>query len=333
MNSHSKIALLGGSGFIGTKLTSLLLKSGHHVTIGDIEQSRKYPDLRMNADVRDYATLIKSCEDCDTIINLAAAHRDDIRPISLYYDTNVTGAKVTCEVAEKLGIQKIIFTSSVAVYGHQEGEADENSPHHPIGPYGETKSQAEDVYKKWHAVDPQNRTLVIVRPTVVFGPGNRGNVHNLMDQIAKGNFIMVGSGENRKSMAYVENVAGFINYSLSLDKKLHIFNYIDKPDYSMNDLVSLITKQTKKAPPKFYLPKFIGLLAGSLLDVVARITGKTLPISRVRIEKFCATTIFNADKVQSSGYKPLVSLEDGLIQTIDAEFAEKTSNELRQATE
>lgn len=320
MISPRKIALLGGSGFVGTRLTSDLLQSGHNVTIADIEPSTTYPDNRLDADVRNFDSLLAACLECDTIINLAAAHRDDIRPISLYYDTNVSGARVTCQVAEKLGIKNIVFTSSVAVYGHQHGEPDENALHQPIGPYGETKSQAETVYKEWHAKDPINRTLIIVRPTVIFGPTNRGNVHNLMDQITKGHFLMVGNGENKKSMAYVGNVSAFLNYSLSFDKGLHIMNYIDKPDYSMTDLVNLIKERTGVKTPNLRLPKIIGLGAGMMLDVVARATGKKLPISRVRIEKFCATTVFKADRVKASGFVAPTSIEKGLIETIDAEF-------------
>jgi nucleoside-diphosphate-sugar epimerase len=321
MTSPRKIALLGGSGFIGTRLTSGLLQSGHNVTIADIAPSTTYPDLRLDADVRSFDSLLSACLECDTIINLAAAHRDDVRPISLYYDTNVTGARMTCQVAEKLGINRIIFTSSVAVYGHQDGEPNEDAPHHPINPYGETKSQAETVFKDWHAKDPVNRTLVIIRPTVVFGPTNRGNVHNLMDQIAKGHFLMVGNGQNRKSMAYVGNVAAFINYSLSFGKGLHIFNYIDKPDYSMTDLVNLIKSRTDIKTSNLRLPKIIGLGAGMMLDIVARATGKQLPISRIRVEKFCATTVFNADRVKATGFNAPTTLEQGLIETIDAEFS------------
>lgn len=333
MISPRKIALLGGSGFVGTRLTSDLLKSGHNVTIADIEPSTSYPDLRLDADVRNFDTLLNACLECDVIINLAAAHRDDIRPISLYYDTNVSGARVTCQVAEKLGIKTIVFTSSVAVYGHQHGEPDENALHKPIGPYGETKSQAETVYKEWHAKDPANRTLIIVRPTVIFGPGNRGNVHNLMDQITKGHFLMVGNGENKKSMAYVGNISAFLNYTLSFDKGLHIMNYIDKPDYSMNDLVNLIKERTGMKTSSLRLPKIVGLGAGVMLDIVARATGKKLPISRVRIEKFCANTVFKADRVKTSGFVAPTSIEQGLIETIDAEFNSKNARGLKQAAE
>lgn len=331
MISPKKIALIGGSGFIGSRLTSDLLKSGHNVTIADIAPSEIYPDLRVDADVRDFDKLLPACYECDTIINLAAMHRDDVRPISLYYDTNVTGARMTCRVAEKLGIKHIIFTSSVAVFGHQDGEPDEDSPHMPINAYGETKSQAEDVFKEWLAKDPFNRTLVIIRPTVVFGPGNRGNVYNLMAQIAKGRFLMVGDGENKKSMAFVGNIAAFINYSLSFGKGLHIYNYIDKPDYSMNALITLVKTRAGVKTPDIRLPKMIGLGAGMVFDLLARATGKKLPISRVRIEKFCASTIFNANKVKASGFVAPTSLEQGLIQTIDAEFGRKNDGATKQA--
>lgn len=323
MPNPSRIALIGGSGFIGTRLTSDLMALGHDVRIGDLRESGSFNDRRSYADVRDDQSLydfVKSAE-ADTIINLAAAHRDDVRPVSLYYDTNVTGARVTCDVATKLGINRIIFTSSVAVYGHQDGEPDESAPHHPINPYGETKSQAEDVFRAWAAEDPANRTLIIIRPTVVFGPTNRGNVHALMDQIARGRFLMVGNGENRKSMAYVGNIAGFIAHTLSLGCGTHVFNYIDKPDFTTAQLVALIFERTGKGElPSFHLPKWIGLLAGSVFDVLARMSGSTFPISRIRVEKFCAQTVFNADKVKASGYVPSTSLREALIETIDTEF-------------
>lgn len=319
----SRIALIGGSGFIGTRLTTDLIAQGHDVRIGDLRDSAAFPERRSLADVRDAASLSAFVQNsgADTIINLAAAHRDDVRPVSLYYDTNVTGARVTCETASALGIKRIIFTSSVAVYGHQDGEPNEGAPHHPINPYGETKSQAEDVFRAWHAEDPDQRTLVIVRPTVVFGPSNRGNVHALMDQIARGRFLMVGDGQNRKSMAYVGNISGFIAHTLSLGAGAHVFNYIDKPDFTTAELVDLIFERTGKGrAPAFRLPKSIGLLAGGVFDLLAHASGRTFPISRIRVEKFCAQTVFNADKVKSSGYIAPTSLRDALIETIDAEF-------------
>lgn len=97
----------------------------------------------------------------------------------------------------------------------------------------------------------------------------------------------------------------------------------------MNDLVELIKRRTGKQTSNLRLPKIIGLGAGAMLDVVARLTNKKLPISRVRVEKFCATTIFRADRVKTTGFVAPTGLEDALIETIDAEF----STGLKQAAE
>ncbi len=321
MSSSQKIALIGGSGFIGSRLASDLWRGGHFVTIADIQPSQPYPDFSKPADVLNTQSLIQAMTGCEVIVNLAAKHRDDVRPISLYYDVNVTGAVNTCAAAEALGIKKIIFTSSAAVYGHQDLEADEETPHHPIGPYGETKSQAEDVFKKWQAKDPGQRTLVIVRPTVVFGPGNRGNVYALLNQIARGHFLMIGNGENKKSMAYVENVSAFLQHCLNFGPGVHIFNYVDKPDLSTKELVEIIRAKVGKQGTGPVLPKAIGLIAGAVFDILAQLTGKTFPISKVRVEKFCATTVFSAAKLKSTAFTPPKTLQQGLETTIASEFS------------
>jgi nucleoside-diphosphate-sugar epimerase len=112
-----QITVIGGSGFVGTRLATRLLAAGHAVTIVDKNDSRKYPQLRFYADVREPDTLEKALAGSDAVINLAAEHRDDVTPKSLYDDVNVTGAENVCNACTKLGIKKIIFTSSVAVYG------------------------------------------------------------------------------------------------------------------------------------------------------------------------------------------------------------------------
>lgn len=91
----------------------------------------------------------------------------------------------------ELGIDKIIFTSSVAVYGFTPKGADESKELNPFNYYGRTKMLAEEVYRKWQTEDKM-RPLVIVRPTVVFSERNRGNVYNLLKHIASGHFVMVG---------------------------------------------------------------------------------------------------------------------------------------------
>ena len=81
---------------------------------------------------------------------------------------------------------------------------------------------------------------------MIFGEGNRGNVFNLLSQIASGKFLMVGKGENKKSMAYIGNVVAFLETCIATEQKYGVYNYIDTPDLTMNELVSQVQKAIGK---------------------------------------------------------------------------------------
>ena len=256
----------------------------------------------------------------DCVINLAASHRDDVRPLYLYTRNNVEGAEHVCKIATELGIHLIVFTSSVAIYGFPEYEYDEDAPKHPFNEYGRTKLLAEAVYEKWQKADPQNM-LHIVRPTVIFGERNRGNVYNLFRQLASGHFLMVGNGKNRKSMAYVGNIVAFLKWNVEENKQTYsVYNYIDKPDFDMNDLVNGFEKVLGKKLPPVSLPYWIGLCGGYCFDILAFITRRNYPISSIRVKKFCAQTVFSSERMQKSGFKPPFDMQEALRRTVHFEF-------------
>lgn len=317
------LVVIGGSGFIGTRLCVRFEKiSDKAFTILDKVQSTKFAHKFKCVDIRFIHQLMNSISDADVLINLAAEHRDDVRPLRLYDEVNVDGARNVCELARAKGINKIVFTSSVAVYGFAPLGTNELGTIAPFNDYGRTKWEAEQVYKMWQAEDPQIRTLVIVRPTVVFGERNRGNVFNLLKQIASGKFVMVGDGLNRKSMAYVENLAAFLEYSLDFKPGIHIYNYIDKPDFTMNTLVAHVNNLLGRSSEiKFRLPFSLGLLIGSSFDLVAKITGKKFPISAIRIKKFCANSVYES-AIESTGFIPPTLLMEAIENTVRFEFIE-----------
>src|ERR1035437_6131877 len=210
------IALVGASGFIGTRLLDLLGKENCYNI--DKNPSEKYNDITTIQDIREKYLEHAFLDSTDTIILLAAEHRDDVSPISLYYDVNVNGTHHVLDAMDKNGITNIIFISSVAVYGLNKKNPDEQFPPDPFSHYGKSKWQAEKALREWQQKDPANRSLTIIRSTVAFGEKNQGNVHNLLRQIASGKFLMIGKGENRKSMAYVGNVAAFIKFCLKTIK-------------------------------------------------------------------------------------------------------------------
>jgi len=314
------VIVLGGSGFIGTRLVSRFQEVGQAVRIGDLVPSLAFPDLSLPCDVREAQSMEGLLEGASALINLAAEHRDDVRPISRYHETNVEGARQVCRAATRADIKTLIFTSSVAVYGFQPFPVDEQGPFEPFNPYGETKLLAEDVYRAWAEEDP-TRSLVIIRPTVVFGEGNRGNVYNLLRQIASGRFMMVGPGTNKKSMAYVGNVADALVFALTLGPGLHIFNYVDTPDMNMNELVALVNQSLgRPASNRWRIPLSLAMAGGHALDGLARVTGRTFPISAIRIRKFCESTQVSAELCRRMGFSPRYALMEGLAKTIRSEF-------------
>lgn len=316
-----RVAVLGGSGFVGEQVCRLLLDSGHQVVIGDPVESPSYKEYWIPCDIQSEEDLARCLEGCDCVLNLAAVHRDDVSPTSLYYDINVEGQRKILNVMDALQIRRLVFTSSVAVYGmnHESPPAEGTEPN-PFNHYGKSKLEAEEVINEWASLG-EDRGVVIVRPTVIFGPGNRGNVFNLLSQIHSGKFLMIGSGENRKSMAYVGNVAGFLNHVVGGESKgVEVYNYVDKPDMTMNDLVGRVYGFSGKSGPKIRIPYAIGIMAGYLFDAVAWLTRKKLPISSVRVKKFCSSTVFLADKVPGTGFTQPFKLEDSLVKTLEYEF-------------
>lgn len=315
------IGVIGGCGFLGTSLCRLLEEHQLRYLSYDLVPTD-------NAQFIDVEHLdANKLRDVHTLINLAAVHRDDVRPLSRYDDVNVKGASNICDAARAIGINKIIFTSSVAVYGFAEPDTGETGAIDYFNDYGRTKYEAELIYKQWQAEDPENRSLVIVRPTVVFGPGNRGNVYNLLKQIHSRLFVMFGDGENKKSMAYVENVAAFLHYSMKFGAGVHLYNYIDKPDFSMNELVANARRTLfGKSNVGLKLPSATGIFLGRIADLVAIVLRRPLPVSSIRVKKFMATTQFSS-LVEETDFKPPYSLADGLARTLKYEFIENNKSQ------
>ena len=319
--------IIGGSGFIGTRLCKRLSKSNSDFSIIDKKVSYSFPDKCLQIDIRNIEQLLNADCETDVLINLAAEHRDDVSPKSLYDEVNVQGARNACEFAEAKNISSIVFTSSVAVYGFAERGTDETGKINPFNDYGRTKYEAEQVYKQWQAKDPENRSLTIIRPTVVFGEQNRGNVYNLLNQIASGRFVMVGDGKNRKSMAYVENVAAFLEHSSSNKPGIHVYNYIDKPDFDMNSLVSKVKHLLGLEPTVgVRVPYPLGLIAGFGFDLIAKMMKRTLPISSIRIKKFCQDSTYETS-IATTGFQPPITMENAIIDTIRYEFLEQNNEE------
>ncbi|MDR2683364.1 MAG: NAD-dependent epimerase/dehydratase family protein, partial [Dysgonamonadaceae bacterium] len=150
-----KISIIGGSGFVGSRLIALL-KDVPDIELLNIDKqnSRQYPEITQIADVRNVDALTALLQGTDWVILLAAEHRDDVSPVSLYYDVNVKGAENTLAAMERNGVRRLIFTSSVAVYGLNKSNPDESTPADPFNDYGRSKWEAENVLRAWSVAHP-----------------------------------------------------------------------------------------------------------------------------------------------------------------------------------
>jgi nucleoside-diphosphate-sugar epimerase len=312
------IKIIGGSGFVGSRLG----KEIENFEVFDI----KLPYDKGYVDITKRETLSSTINAADIIVLLAAEHKDDVSPISKYYETNVIGTQNVLDEMDRVGCKHLIFTSSVAVYGLNKDNPNESHTVDPFNHYGKSKWEAEMVIKAWYDKDPTSKSVTVIRPTVIFGEKNRGNVYNLLRQIASGKFLMIGKGQNEKSMAYVGNVVAFIKHRLELaEEGYHVFNYVDMPDLTMMSLLNVIENSLKKKIPSIHIPILLGYFFGFGFDFFAFVSRKKQTISSVRVKKFVATTKFDATKVHSSGFKAPYALEEGLDITLNYEFVDERS--------
>lgn len=310
-----QVIITGGSGFIGTHLVDRLLSRGLPVRILDRRVGRALRAPIEIGDVTDFEAVSAVFRGGDIIYHLAAEHRDDVQPVSRYDEVNVRGARNVVAAAERQRIQRIVFVSSAAVYGERRSISYEWSEPAALSPYGESKRRAEKIFMRWARAAP-GRSLLIVRPCAVFGEGGGGNIQNLIRQIARRRFLVVGSGRNRKSICYVANLADYLAAARP-DPGHTIVNFADKPDLTVGELVERIRAELGLGSgigPG--VPYALGLAAGYCADATARILGTKRVLGADRVRKFCAETRIATHRLQRSGFEPRFTLEQGLKRTV-----------------
>jgi nucleoside-diphosphate-sugar epimerase len=316
------IFLTGGSGFIGSHFSKIL--PGDQFMNFDLKEPSGYYKLSFKGDVRVYSDIAKSIDGrtIDCVISLAAKHHDFGIGHDEYFDTNEEGTRVICKIAGERGIKKIIFFSSVAVYGVREQVSFEDLEPKPDGPYGASKLAGEQVLADWAAMDA-SRSVLIIRPTLVYGANNRANMFNLIRQIDSGLYFHLGKADNIKSIAYVENLVQATIWLMDCMKPgVSIFNYSDEPQLTSRQIADIIARSLGKKI-RFTVPKPVGLLAGIPFDLAIKVTGKNLPISTARIRKLGTSTHHSAKKLFDEGFKPTFSTIEGLEKMVDWYLQEK----------
>lgn len=330
MQNTESIVLFGGTGFIGTHLTQHWLREypSKRVVLVDLNSPRTEPYAALlqeglqsgrvqfvRWDVRERIpeNLIAPAE---IAFNLAAVHREPGHKPHEYFETNLRGAENICAWAGAIGCRRIVFTSSISPYGPSEDLKDEHSLPVPETAYGSSKLAAEKIHLGWQAAGP-GRRLLIVRPGVVFGPGEQGNVTRLVRSLVKGYFVYMGNKKTRKAGGYVKELCHVLQFGLMhqdcTGQAVTLLNFSVDPLPTVEDFVDAVRKASNLQRRPLTLPRALLLGISYPVDAVAKIFGIRQPINPVRVRKLFRSTPIDPKGLRDLGYRWKYSLEEGFI--------------------
>lgn len=305
--------ITGGPGFIGTHLTNLLKERFPHCHIYNldiVENSQEGKVTYIYCDVRKPIHLeeVTVTED-DVIFNFAAVHRTPGHSDHEYFETNILGAENVTAFAEKYGIRRIVFTSSIAPYGAAENLKEEITVPTPNTPYGISKLVAEKIHTIWQAKNSSERQLTIVRPGVVFGKGENGNFTRLYWGLRGRKFMYPGRKDTVKACIYVKELVCFMLYRLEHHEQgVELYNCTFEPAYTIEQIVATMNKVTGLNRTAPLIPAWILMPAAAVIGCL----GAPMGICPARVRKLMVSTNICGKKLADSGYHFHYTFEEAI---------------------
>lgn len=319
--NQRKILVTGAAGFVGSALVDELLLAGKYQIYGLVSnRSGAAGDFNSKievfpADISVYETLqeAEKLSGLDTVVHTAGlAHQFGHTQSEKFWKVNVQGTENICRLAKAVRAGHFILISSVAVYGdYGKSVIHEKFKCRPAGVYAESKREAE--LKAIDFCDKNGIQLSILRLGTVIGEGDRGNTARLITLIDKNRFIWIGTGNNKKSLIYKQDVAkGILKLieSSSIEYQTGIYNLTDRA-VSMSEIVGIISQNLQKKPPRIRIPEGVArmfLAAGKF----------GFPVSRLKqfartVEKWLSDDIFSGQKFyEEFGFTPETPLSEAL---------------------
>ena len=324
MSADKSCIIFGGSGFIAQHFMHYLIdnKLVNKIFLVDINPPTfsysAHNVFYVYGDVRKPLANSIFPNNIYFIANFAAIHREPGHEENEYYETNLLGAENVTDFANSIGCQNIIFTSSISPYGVSESVKDEHTLPLPVTAYGGSKLVAEKIHQIWQARDESNRHLVIVRPGVVFGPGEGGNVSRLIKAVLHKYFFYMGNQSTRKAGVYVKELCNAMWWVLQEQNKngerVSLFNMSMNPGPTIKDYVDAVCNVKGVRRNVFSVPYNFLIATAYFIDFFAQLLGIKHPFSPVRIRKL----------VRSNNVMPSYLLERGyhFQYSLDSAFAD-----------
>mgnify|MGYP006430979883 CR=1 FL=1 len=311
--------LTGSSGYIGHRLAARLAEEDHTVRgVDRVDNATEGVDTFLHGDLRAPEVAREAVAGADRVLHLAAAKGDWGISEEEYYCDNVAATRQLIKAGKDAGVKDWVFYSTVSTLGPHHKPADETADVNPKNPYAASKVEAETLFRRLAATDPEARVLIL-RPSTVYGPGHppSTNIHRLIEAIHHRRFAMVGPGDAVKSTCYIENLLAATLFLMNRMKRgVQTYIYSDEPALTTGTLVERICRLLGRTPPSWHIPLSVAAPLARLSDVAASLTGIDFPITAARIEKFNRSTHFDASKIREDGFGQPVSNEDALRRTV-----------------
>lgn len=295
-----KITITGSTGFVGCNLLEFLL-------------DYNFEPKALNLRIPNWKTDLD--EDSKAIIHLAGKAHDtkNIANPEDYFDVNTKLTQDLFDAFLESNCRDFIFFSSVkAVTDKAEDIVTEETVTNPKTAYGQSKFQAEQ-YILSKAL-PEGKRLFIIRPSMIHGPGNKGNLNLLYQLVSKGIPWPLGAFGNKRSFCSIYNVCFVIEQILKRDDIASgVYNLADDETLSTNELIELIAESTNRKARIFPIPK-------KLINTIAKIGDNLhLPLNTERLDKLTENFVVSNEKIVKAIGKPLpVSAENGLMKTFNS---------------
>ena len=302
------IAVTGADGFIGRNLCTELAGRGHRVrrlvrTAGTAE-----PDCRAVGDLAVAESLERQLEGAAAVVHLAArAHvlrETEPDPAAAFARANVDATLRLARASVAAGVRRFVFVSSIGVNGSRTaGRAfTEDDEPAPTGPYASSKLQAELALRREF---PASLELVVVRPSLVYGPGVKGNLHRLLALIDSGLPLPLGSLDNRRNLIGVENLSDLIAACIERREAAgELFLAAEPRIHSTPGLLRAMAAAMHRSARLFDFP--VGLLRGAASCLGAR----------GQFDRLCDSLEVSSRKASERlAWIPRVSFEDGIART------------------
>ena len=316
-----RVLVTGATGFTGSHLARALAIRGDEVR-ALVREPARARDLDASGveltigDLRDPAPLAAAVAGVEVVYHIAAIYRSAGVSTDTYRAVNATAVRRVIEAAARAGVRRVVHCSTVGVHGHIEHPpANEDAPLKPGDVYQVTKLEGERLARD--AAQRLGIEVTIVRPTGIYGPGDRRLLKLFRNVIRR--FPILGSGEIYYHLTYIDDlVEGFRLCGEHPAAANRTYILAGGEVTTLNELVRLIAEIAGVRPPTLHLPVWPFWVAGALCEMVCVPLRIVPPLYRRRVDFFTKSRAFDITRARREiGYAPQVALRDGIKRTLD----------------